>query len=209
MPLFYDKGDWHERDNRMGRTHYGGARLPERTSGGETAHGAEGHPVLDEGGHGAVLCGRAGFVAGLKEMGYRVFLDLKLHDIPNTVKGGAVSIARLGVDMFNAHAGGGKAMLAAAREGPSRVRRGASRPLVIGVTQLTSTSVATMNEEIASERGSAVLRYAQLTQEAGLDGVVASAQEVVAIKADRVPASSPSPRPFDRRAPPYSTKRAS
>lgn len=128
------------------------------------------------------------FVRSLKEQGYKVFLDLKLHDIPNTVAGGAESITRLGVDMFNVHAAGGLAMLSAAREGMERALNGGSgvsRPKLIAVTQLTSTSQAVMNGEIgiAGTVEDAVLRYAGLTAAAGLDGVVASPWEVTAIKA--------------------------
>ncbi|WP_426447511.1 orotidine-5'-phosphate decarboxylase [Paenibacillus sp. S-38] len=129
-----------------------------------------------------------GFVSSLKEKGYHVFLDLKMHDIPNTVKGGAESITRLGVDMFNVHAAGGRAMMGAAMEGVDKALTGlgpsAVRPAVIGVTQLTSTSQAVMNEEIglAGTVEEAVLRYAQLTRSAGLHGVVASPLEVVRIK---------------------------
>ncbi|WP_213525888.1 orotidine-5'-phosphate decarboxylase [Paenibacillus sp. J31TS4] len=122
------------------------------------------------------------FVAGLKERGYKVFLDLKMHDIPNTVKGGAESITRLGVDMFNVHAAGGVRMMEAALEGVDKA--GGARPLVIGVTQLTSTDRRTMNEEIGIDGPveDCVLRYAKLTQQAGLDGVVASPVEVMRIK---------------------------
>lgn len=126
------------------------------------------------------------FVLRLKEQGYKVFLDLKLHDIPNTVKGGSASVTRLGVDMFNVHAGGGLAMMQAACEGvESALTSGSSRPIVIGVTQLTSTSRATLNDEIgiAGPVEDAVLRYASLAREAGLDGVVASPLEVPGVKA--------------------------
>jgi orotidine-5'-phosphate decarboxylase len=127
------------------------------------------------------------FVEELKKRGYRVFLDLKLHDIPNTVKGGAQSITALGVDMFNVHAAGGINMMQAALEGVDKGLTGSSgqRPLVIGVTQLTSTNQTTLNDEIGIEGSvqAAVLRYAKLTEQAGLDGVVASAQEVKGIKA--------------------------
>jgi orotidine-5'-phosphate decarboxylase len=127
------------------------------------------------------------FVARLKEAGYRVFLDLKMHDIPNTVKGGAASITRLGVDMFNVHAAGGRAMMEAAREGVEQGmdgRGGEPKPLLIGVTQLTSTDRRMLNDEIGipGTVEEAVLRYAKLAKEAGLAGVVASALEVVAIK---------------------------
>jgi orotidine-5'-phosphate decarboxylase len=133
------------------------------------------------------------FVRDLKRAGYRVFLDLKMHDIPNTVKGGAGSITRLGVDMFNVHAAGGLTMMKAAMEGVEEgIASGQSpftgasgdRPLVIGVTQLTSTSRVTMNDEIgiSGTVEDAVLRYAELSAQAGLHGVVASPLEVVAIK---------------------------
>jgi orotidine-5'-phosphate decarboxylase len=128
------------------------------------------------------------FVLGLKEQGYKVFLDLKMHDIPNTVKGGAESITRLGVDMFNVHAAGGKHMMEAALEGVDKALRTCNgsntKPIVIGVTQLTSTSQSVMNEEIgvSGSLEAAVLRYAQAAQAAGLQGVVASPLEVIRIK---------------------------
>lgn len=128
-----------------------------------------------------------GFVTKLKDKGYNVFLDLKMHDIPNTVKGGAESITRLGVDMFNVHAAGGVRMMEAAREGIDKALTGAGqgrKPLLIAVTQLTSTSQAMLNDEIGIAGGieEAVIRYAKLAQTAGLDGVVASPLEVVRIK---------------------------
>jgi orotidine-5'-phosphate decarboxylase len=129
-----------------------------------------------------------GFVADLKARGYKVFLDLKMHDIPNTVKGGANSIAKLGVDVFNVHAAGGTAMMKAAMEGVEAALEadaGLRRPLVIAVTQLTSTSQAVLNDEIGigGSVAEAVVRYAKLAREAGLGGVVASPQEVRLIKA--------------------------
>lgn len=127
------------------------------------------------------------FIRRLKAEGYRVFLDVKLHDIPNTVKGAAESVTRLGVDMFNVHAAGGRQMMEAALDGVARAIDAAgpsARPSVIAVTQLTSTSQAVMNSEIGIPGAveDTVLRYARLAKEAGLDGVVASAQEVAAIK---------------------------
>jgi orotidine-5'-phosphate decarboxylase len=125
------------------------------------------------------------FVLYLKEQGYKVFLDLKMHDIPNTVKGGAESLTKLGVDMFNIHAFGAKEMMEAALEGVDKGRvSNSTRPLVIAVTQLTSTSQQILNEEIGiiGTVEQAVLKYAQLAQSAGLDGVVASPLEVVQIK---------------------------
>ncbi|MNO80887.1 Orotidine 5'-phosphate decarboxylase [compost metagenome] len=127
------------------------------------------------------------FVKELKSRGYSVFLDLKMHDIPNTVKGGAHSITRLGVDMFNVHAAGGKKMMAAAKEGVLEALQEDSSltmPIVIAVTQLTSTNQATLNQEIGipGTVEQAVLSYASATKEASLDGVVASPLEVQAIK---------------------------
>lgn len=125
------------------------------------------------------------FVESLKKRGYYVFLDVKMHDIPNTVKGGANSVTKLGADMFNVHAGGGKDMMEAAMEGVSAaLTGGATPPTVIAVTQLTSTSLAVMNEEIgiAGSVEDSVIRYAGFAKDAGLQGVVASPSEVVAIK---------------------------
>lgn len=126
-------------------------------------------------------------VRELKSRGFRVFLDVKMHDIPNTVRGGARSIARLGVDMFNVHAAGGLAMMRGALEGvQDAIQAGdaSQTPLVIAVTQLTSTSQATMNDEIGIPGSveEAVVRYARLAKAAGLHGVVASPLEVAAIK---------------------------
>jgi orotidine-5'-phosphate decarboxylase len=127
------------------------------------------------------------FVRELKDKGYSVFLDLKMHDIPNTVKGGADSITRLGVDMFNVHAAGGVKMMQAAYEGAAgavQQSSGLSLPQIIAVTQLTSTDQATLNNEIgiAGRVEQAVLNYAALAKQAGLHGVVASPLEVKAIK---------------------------
>ena len=107
------------------------------------------------------------------------FLDLKLHDIPNTVKGGMKNLARLGVDMTNVHCGGGIAMMKAAVEGLKEGAQGGERPLCIGVTQLTSTSQEAMNEELGIEGSviDCVLHYAQNAKAAGLDGVVCSVHE--------------------------------
>ncbi|RKP55296.1 orotidine-5'-phosphate decarboxylase [Cohnella endophytica] len=127
-------------------------------------------------------------VRELKSRGFRIFLDLKMHDIPNTVRGGARSITRLGVDLFNVHGAGGLAMMRAAAEGVREaVEAGGAQqaPIVIAVTQLTSTSQFVLNEQIgiAGSIEQAVVRYAGLAKEAGLQGVVASPLEVAAIKA--------------------------
>ncbi len=128
------------------------------------------------------------FVRELKEKGYSVFLDLKMHDIPNTVRGGAHSITRLGVDMFNVHAAGGAEMMKAAVAGMEQALsedRSLKRPVLIAVTQLTSTSQQTMNDEIgiAGRVEDTVVRYAKLAHASGLDGVVSSPLEGPAIKA--------------------------
>ncbi len=118
-----------------------------------------------------------GFVTELKEKGYRIFLDLKLHDIPNTVERAMRSIARLGVDMCNVHAAGGIRMMEAAVKGLAA--EDGSRPLIIAVTQLTSTSQEQMESELLIERPieEVVAAYGRNAQRAGLDGVVCSPLE--------------------------------
>ncbi|MED4202645.1 orotidine-5'-phosphate decarboxylase [Neobacillus mesonae] len=116
----------------------------------------------------------------LKELGHQVFLDLKLHDIPNTVKSAMKGLARLNCDLVNVHSAGGKEMMQAALEGlEAGTAAGSKRPLCIAVTQLTSTSQEQMNKEqlIPVSLNESVLHYASLTKEAGLDGVVCSAWE--------------------------------
>lgn len=117
----------------------------------------------------------------IKALGHKIFLDLKLHDIPNTVKGGMKSLARLGVDMVNVHAAGGIKMMQAAYDAFDGVQ---NRPKIIAVTQLTSTSKEAMNNEqgIPGDVIDSVLRYAKCAKEARLDGVVCSPLEVRAIK---------------------------
>jgi len=124
-------------------------------------------------------------VRALKGDGHRVFLDLKLHDIPNTVRGASRSIARLGADMFTVHAAGGVKMMEAAVEGvQDAVGDTAPGPLVVAVTQLTSTDQAALNEEIGipGTVEEAVLRYAANARKAGLHGVVASPREAGRLK---------------------------
>ncbi|AWP28815.1 MULTISPECIES: orotidine-5'-phosphate decarboxylase [unclassified Paenibacillus] len=127
------------------------------------------------------------FVKELKAKGYSVFLDVKMHDIPNTVKGGSHSVTRLGVDMFNVHAGGGALMMQAAKAGAEAAvaeTPGLAMPTIIAVTQLTSTNQDVMNNEIGIPGlvEDTVVRYASLAQQAGLHGVVASSLEVEAIR---------------------------
>ena len=123
-------------------------------------------------------------VKTVKEMGHHIFLDLKLHDIPNTVKGGMKNLANLGVDIVNCHAGGGIAMMKAAVEGLEIGANGGQRPLCIAVTQLTSTSKEAMNNElgIPGDVMDCVVKYALNAKEAGMDGVVCSVLEAAAIK---------------------------
>jgi orotidine-5'-phosphate decarboxylase len=119
------------------------------------------------------------------ERGDRLFLDLKFHDIPNTVAGAVSAAASLGVWMVNVHASGGTAMLQAARRGADEgaARRGIAPPLVIAVTVLTSIDEATLASlGIQESPLDHVVRLARMTQDAGLDGVVASPREVAAIR---------------------------
>lgn len=121
----------------------------------------------------------------LKTQGHRIFLDLKLHDIPNTVKQAMKGLARLGVDLVNVHAAGGTQMMKAALEGlEAGTPSGTRRPHCIAVTQLTSTSEQMLHDElwIARSMEETVLHYASLAKESGLDGVVCSAKEVPLIR---------------------------
>ena len=121
-------------------------------------------------------------VRELKSRGHKIFLDLKLHDIPNTVKSAMAVLSSLDVDMCNLHAGGTIAMMEAALEG--LMRPDGTRPLLIGVTQLTSTSEERMREDLLIERPieEVVAHYARNTKKAGLDGVVCSPLEAARVK---------------------------
>jgi len=124
-------------------------------------------------------------VREMTERGDRVFLDLKYHDIPNTVATAVEAAAQLGVWMLNVHASGGTAMMRAAREAAhnAAARRGIAPPIVIAVTVLTSMNQAGLKETgIVIDVMDQVLRLAELTKEAGLDGVVASPRETAAIR---------------------------
>jgi len=120
-------------------------------------------------------------VREIKARGHKIFLDLKLHDIPNTVRSAMAVLTGLGVDIINVHAAGTKAMMAAALEGLTRPD--GTRPLLIAVTQLTSTDQRAMTEDLWIEKPlpDVVMHYAKCAGEAGLDGVVCSPLEAKAV----------------------------
>ena len=122
-------------------------------------------------------------VRRIKERGHRIFLDLKLHDIPNTVKLAMAVLSRLDVDMVNLHAAGASEMMRGALEGLTRPD--GTRPLLIAVTQLTSTSADALRRELLIDTPMAetVLSYAKNAADAGLDGVVCSPLEAAQVKA--------------------------
>jgi orotidine-5'-phosphate decarboxylase len=121
------------------------------------------------------------WVAKRKQEGFPVFLDLKLHDIPNTVAGGVASLGRIGVDFLTIHASGGRAMLEAAKEAAEKAGKGTK---LLAVTQLTSTDQQMLNKElgIPGSIESSVIRYAKLAHEAGVDGVICSGFEICKVK---------------------------
>ena len=116
-------------------------------------------------------------VKEIKERGHKIFLDLKLHDIPNTVKKAMSVLSNLDVDITNLHAAGTNAMMVAALEGLTRPD--GTRPLLIAVTQLTSTSEERMKEDLLIDRplDEVVMHYASNAKKSGLDGVVCSPLE--------------------------------
>lgn len=121
--------------------------------------------------------GGVAFAKEIIDRGYELFLDLKLHDIPNTVKKAMAVLSRLDVDMCNVHAAGTVEMMKYALEGLTR--EDGTRPLLIAVTQLTSTSEERMREELLIDASinDTIVKYAQNTRAAGLDGVVCSPLE--------------------------------
>lgn len=121
-------------------------------------------------------------VREIKKRGHRIFLDLKLHDIPNTVRKTMQVLSRLDVDMTNVHAAGTVDMMRAAVEGLTR--EDGTRPLLIAVTQLTSTSEERMQREllIGASIEATIAKYAENAKEAGLDGVVCSPLEAQLVK---------------------------
>ncbi|SEB17576.1 orotidine-5'-phosphate decarboxylase [Thalassobacillus cyri] len=124
-------------------------------------------------------------ITSLKERNHDIFLDLKLHDIPTTVKNAMRNLARLDVDMVNVHAQGGREMITAAKQGLEEGCQGKERPVLLAVTQLTSTDQTMMAEELRQPGTveESVIHLAKLAKSGGADGVVCSVQEVKAIKA--------------------------
>ena len=122
-------------------------------------------------------------VRKIKGRGHKIFLDLKLHDIPTTVKKAMAVLSRLDADICNLHAAGGSAMMRAALEGLTRPD--GTRPLLIAVTQLTSTDQETLTRDLLIERPMAevVAHYGKTARAAGLDGVVCSPLEAAAVHA--------------------------
>ncbi len=120
-------------------------------------------------------------VRGIRERGHKIFLDLKLHDIPNTVKKAMAVLSRLECDIVNLHAAGTGAMMEAALEGLTRPD--GTRPLLIAVTQLTSTDQRAMENDlwIREPIGEVVMHYAENAKRAGLDGVVCSPLEAAKV----------------------------
>ncbi|MBA2403621.1 MAG: orotidine-5'-phosphate decarboxylase [Bdellovibrionales bacterium] len=116
-----------------------------------------------------------------RDQGFKIFLDLKLHDIPNTVAQSLKALSRLPIDMINVHAAGGKEMMQKSFEAIGNLPK---RPLLIAVTQLTSTTEAQMHQDqrITGSIEASVLNYAKIAQESHFDGVVSSPLEVTAIK---------------------------
>ena len=128
------------------------------------------------------FAGGPSIVKEIKRRGHKIFLDLKLHDIPNTVKGGMRSLTNLGADILNVHAAGTIEMMKAALEGTQRPD--GTAPMLIAVTQLTSTSEERMQKDllINATINDTILHYAKNAKEAGLAGVVCSPLEAGMVK---------------------------
>ena len=119
-------------------------------------------------------------VEKLQAKGFEIFLDLKFHDIPNTTAAACAAAAELGVWMVNVHASGGRRMMEAAREA---LERGGHRPLLIGVTVLTSMGAEDLTEiGLFTDPADQVMRLARLAHQSGLDGLVCSAQEAAKLR---------------------------
>jgi orotidine-5'-phosphate decarboxylase len=160
----------------------------------ETVQGAEGLVNLLRGRVGAFKVGIQLFTANgpavvraIQEKGEKVFLDLKFHDIPNTVAQAVTQACKLGVFMLNLHASGGSEMMKAAAKAAKNLSpaRNSSRPILLAVTVLTSLNESILGEELSIQRPlrEQVVHLAWMAQESGLDGVVASPQEIREIRA--------------------------
>ena len=160
----------------------------------ETMQGAEGLVNLLRGRVGAFKVGLQLFTANgpaavraIQEKGEKVFLDLKFHDIPNTVAQAVTQACKLGVFMLNVHASGGSEMMKAASKAAKNLSpaRNSSRPILLAVTVLTSLNESILGEELSIQRPlrEQVVHLAWMAQESGLDGVVASPQEIREIRA--------------------------
>ena len=136
------------------------------------------------------------FIDKLKNLGFKIFLDLKLYDIPNTMADAAEEIAKMGVDMFNIHASAGKVAMKTVMD---RLDKFDSRPLVLAVTALTSFDEATFEEIYEKPIAQKAEEFAKMSYENGLDGVVCSAFESIDIKNvtnDKFITLTPGIRPF-------------
>jgi len=136
------------------------------------------------------------FIEELKKLGFKIFLDLKLYDIPNTMADAAEEIAKMGVDMFNIHASAGRVAMQTVMD---RINKYENRPLVLAVTVLTSFDEATFEEIYEASIGLKAEQFAKMSYEAGLDGVVCSAFESIDIKNitnDKFITLTPGIRPF-------------
>lgn len=153
----------------------------ERRTASEFLHTIRGHKVWVKVGMELFYSTGTDIIFEAKDLGFNVFLDLKLHDIPNTVGRSIKSLCRLPIDMLNVHAAGGSEMMKRAAEA---VKSSSHSPLLIAVTQLTSTSTEQMNREqrIPGDVLESVTHFAKLAKDSGCDGVVSSPLEVTAVK---------------------------
>jgi orotidine-5'-phosphate decarboxylase len=171
--------------------------LPSGTAAIQMAERLQGHAGMFKVGSELFTAEGPGTVRSLVTAGHRVFLDLKFHDIPNTVRAAAREAAGLGVSMVNVHASGGRKMMQAALEGAHSnlqsvseaqgsagvVRGSRAHPIVLAVTILTSLESRDLDElGVSGTPAESVIRLARLAQSAGLDGVVASPREISALR---------------------------
>lgn len=159
--------------------------VPSAAAGAQLAEKLRGHAGLFKVGLENFVAEGPTLARFLAATGVPVFLDLKFHDIPNTVRGAAREAAALGVRMLNVHASGGRQMMEAALEGAhgGAAAAGNPSPLVLGVTVLTSLSPAALAETgMSGTPEESVVRLAELARAAGLDGVVASPAEITALR---------------------------